>query len=806
MDEKLYDLCDWAEIEAIVYSEHDNPHSLLGAHLTDSGILVNAFIPEAEKVNIIVKTKKYPMELADDAGFFAALVPGKKVFDYKLEVEYRDGNKAVVVDPYSFEPVIDGMDINAFENGIGYEIYNKLGSHKMTVNGVEGTLFAVWAPNAMRVSVTGDFNGWDGRIHQMRRLSDSGIFEIFVPGVTKEVKYKYEIKLRGDLCVMKSDPYAFAMDVVPENSSISYDIEGYEWTDGEWIKERGSKDITKEAVSIYEVNLLSFMGKKVNEETGETSYYNYKEIAKKLADYVKKMGYTHVELMPVMEHALDSSSGYDVAAYYAPTSRYGNPKDFMYFIDYMHKQGIGVILDWVPSCFSKDSYGLGNFDGTCLYEHQDPKKGVHPFSGNLLFNYARPQVTSFLVANALFWVEKYHIDGIRVNDVASMLYLDKGRGFGQWIPNIYGGNEYLEGIEFIKHLNSIMRKKHPDVAMIAQENTLWSKVTGDIDKEEGLGFTFKWNEGYSTDLFDYMKFDPLFRKGHHSQITLSMMYNYSEKFMLALSHDLFTAGKGSLISRMPGEYDQKFANAKAVMAYNFVHPGKKLVFMGQDMAVYEDWKAEDWMNFSVLEYDNHKQFNEMVKALNKLYRQQPALYADDYVSEGFEWINDNDSSRSILTFIRRDAKTDENLLIVANFTPVVYNDYLVGVPCKGKYKEIFNSDDAQFGGSGVGNKRIKASKNVKCEGRENSITITVPPMSVCVYSCSKVEEVKAEVDEKAVKEVITEAVVTPKEVKPVTKKTAAKKTTSSKKETKPVSKVKEAAGKVAGKVTKKTSK
>lgn len=754
MDEKLYDLCDWAEIEAVVYSEHDNPHSLLGAHVTDDGILINAFIPGAEKVTVLAKNKRFPMELADDAGFFAALIPGKKKVAYKLEVQYEDGNKQVVVDPYSFEPVIDGMDITAFQNGIAYDIYNKLGSHKMTVDGVEGTLFAVWAPNAMRISVVGEFNNWDGRLHQMRRISDSGIFEIFVPGLTTSTKYKYEIKLRGDLCVMKSDPYAFASEVMPENASISYDIEGYDWKDDKWMSARKSSDITKEAVSIYEVNLLSFMGKKIDEQTGEMSYYNYKEIGKKLCDYVKKMNYTHVELMPIMEHLSDASAGYNIAGYYAPTSRYGSPKDFMEFVDYMHGQGIGVILDWVPAYFSRDEFALAGFDGTCLYEHQDPKKGVHPTKNTLMFNYARGQVTSFLIANALYWVEKYHVDGLRINDVASMLYMDYDRKPAQWIPNIYGGNENLEGIEFIKHLNSIMSKKHPDVAMIAQENTLWTKVTGDIDKEDGLGFTFKWNAGYTTDLFEYMKYDPLFRKGHHGDLTLSMMYHYSERYMVALNQELFSDGKGTLVARMPGEYEQKFANAKAVVAYNYMHPGKKLMSMGHDMAMYDEWKAPNWMNFGVLEYDNHRQFNDMVKTLNSLYKDHPALYVQDYSSEGFEWINDNDSSRSIVSFLRKDTASGEVLLVVANFTPVPYENYVVGVPFKGKYKEIFNSDEVAFGGSGVSNKRVKVSKNEPCEGRENSITITVPPMGVSVFTCTQVveEEVKP-VKKEVVKEV-----------------------------------------------------
>lgn len=795
MDEKLYDLCDWAEIEAIVYSEHDNPHSILGAHVTDDGILVNVFIPEAEKVTVLAKSKKYPMEVADEAGFFAALIPGKKVFAYKLEVVYKDGNKCTIADPYSFDPYIDGMDINEFGNGIGYGIYNKLGSHAVTIDGVDGTSFAVWAPNAMRVSVIGDFNNWDGRIHQMRRLGDSGIFEIFVPGAGNNAKYKYEIKLRGDLCVMKSDPYAFYSEVMPENASVVFDVEGYEWSDSKWMDTRKKNDITKSAVSIYQVDLLGFAGKKVDEATGEMSYFNYKEIAPKLAEYVKKMNYTHVELMPVMEHMWDESNAYDVSGYYAPTSRYGTPKDFMEFINYMHKQEIGVILDWVPAYCSRDNFALGNYDGTCLYEHQDPKKGVHPTKNTLMFNYARPQVTSFLIANAMYWVEKYHVDGLRINDVASMLYLDYDRKPGQWLPNIYGGNENLDGIEFLKHLNSIMKKRYPDVAMIAQENTLWTKVTGDIDKEDGLGFTFKWNAGYVSDLMDYMKYDPLFRKGQHNQLTLSMMYNYSERYMLALSHDWFTEGKGTLVARMPGEYEQKFANAKAVVAYNYMHPGKKLIFMGQDMVVYDEWKPADWMNFSVLEYDNHKQFNNMISTLNKLYKEHSALYSEDYISDGFEWINDNDSSRSIVSFIRRDSNTGENLLVVANFTPVAYENYIVGVPFKGKYKEIFNSDDEAFGGSGVVNKRVKVSKKEKSEGREDSITITVPPMGVCVFSCTKAVE-------DAVKETVKDAAKEEKAEAP--KKVEATKQASAKTTTKAVSKTKAKADAVKKTEAKKT--
>lgn len=761
MNEVLYDLCDWPMIEAIVYSEHDNPHSILGAHEVEEGLLVNAFVPDAANVFVVNGNEKFEMEKVDDAGFFALLLEGRKAFRYKLRAEFEDGTFWEKYDPYSFEPSIDGQDIERFSNGIGYDIYKKMGAHETVIDGVRGISFAVWAPNAMRVSLVGDFNFWDGRIHQMRRVAGSGIYEIFVPELTGNVKYKYEIKLRGDLCVMKADPYGYESEKMPDNASITWDLEKFGWTDSEWVDKRNASDITKQPVSVLQINLDGFMGKVVNEETGETAYANYRDCAVKLCDYAKKMNYTHVELMPIMEHPFDDSMGFATSGYYCPTSRFGTPDDFMYFVNYLHVNGIGVILDWVPCYFARDTFALGGFDGTCLYEHQDPKKGVHPIKKTLMFNYARGEVTSFLIANAMFWVEKYHVDGLRINDVAYMLYLDYNRNFGEWIPNIYGGNENIEGVEFLKHLNSIMNKKHPYIAMIAEENTSWPKVTGDVEKEDGLGFTFKWNNGYVTDLLKYLKCDPLFRKGRHDQILNSMYYNYSERFMIAFSYEALERNQTSIIAGMLGEYYNQFANARTALAYSFMHPGKKLIFMGQDFADYEGWKPGTPLDFGLLNYDTNKQYSNMVSALNEVYKTHPALYSKDFDTNGFEWINDNDTSRSILSFIRNGEKEEDMLVIVVNFTPVTYDDYPVAVPFRGRYKEIFNSESTEFGGSGTVNKRVKNSKKESYCGRDYMINVTVGPMSVCVFEYTPIANIAKKKDDSKSKKVE----VKPEEVK-----------------------------------------
>lgn len=732
MVDLLYELLNQAEVEAIVYSEHDNPHRVLGAHATEQGILINTFIPTA--VQILVKLTKtgvmYPMVQVEKEGFFSVLIPGNKVVPYTYLITYDNATGEEISDPYSFDPVIDPVDLTRFASGIHYNIYDKLGSHITETEGIKGVLFAVWAPNAVRVSVAGNFNNWDGRRHPMRRLHDSGVFELFIPGLGTGEVYKYEIKIKGGLTVLKADPYANRTELRPNNASITWDINGYEWKDADWMKNRKEFCYASRPVSVYELHLGSW--KKPDQAEGR-EFYNYRELAPMIAGYVKDMGYTHVELLPVMEHPFDGSWGYQVTGYYAPTARYGTPEDFMYFMDYMHGQGIGVILDWVPAHFPRDTFGLANFDGTCLYEHKDPKQGAHPHWGTLIYNYGRPQVSNFLIANALFWAEKYHADGIRMDAVASMLYLDYGKKHGEWIANIYGGNENLEAVELLKHLNSIFKKRVDGALLIAEESTAWPKVTKDVS-DQGLGFDLKWNLGWMNDFTDYMRCDPLFRKGRHSELTFSMIYAYSERFMLVLSHDEVVHGKGSMINKMPGITEHKFANLRAAYGFMMCHPGKKLLFMGQDFAQYAEWNEEKSLDWELLTTEQHGALNRYVRELNKLYRSYPALYELDYEENGFEWLSCMDADHSILVFARKTEKAEETLLIICNFTPVIYKNFRIGVPFSGKYKEIFNSDREQYGGYGNVNPRLKQSRRLETDGREDSISVVVPPLGIAVFT------------------------------------------------------------------------
>ena len=734
MDGKLYDLMNWPRIEALVYSEEDEPQEILGPHKVAGGILIQAFLPTAMKVTVAVKDgRTYPMEQADENGFYAVLLPGKTIPEYTYQVEYDNGTEEELADPYAFAPkVFTRNDADKFEAGIHYTIYEKLGAHPMTIRGTEGTYFAVWAPNAARVSVVGDFNLWDGRRHPMRKLKESGIFELFIPGVKAGETYKYEIKTKSRLPMLKADPYANGAELRPNTASVVRDLTGFSWTDKAWLEQRKKTDYKKAPMLIYELHLGSW--KKPEEESGR-EFYNYREIAQELAPYVKEMGYTHVELMPVMEHPFDASWGYQVTGYYAPTARYGTPEDFMYFMDYMHGQGIGVILDWVPAHFPRDTFGLAAFDGTCLYEHWDPRQGSHPHWGTLIYNYGRPQVKNFLIANALFWTEVYHADGIRMDAVASMLYLDYGKNDGEWVANIYGGKENLEAVEFLKHLNSIFKKRKDGALLIAEESTAWPRITGAVE-EDGLGFDFKWNMGWMNDFIGYMHYDPVFRAYHHGELTFSMIYAYSENFILSLSHDEVVHGKASLVGKMPGDRDSQLNNLRAAYGYMMAHPGKKLLFMGQEYAPFEEWNENVGLDWELLQYQDHSNMRDYVKALNVFLREHPALYEQDHEPEGFEWINNISANENMLVFLRKAKKGRETLLIVCNFSPLVYEKHKIGVPFEGRYKEIFNSDSEEFGGSSVRNKRAKLSKKSECDGRENSIEITVPPMGIAVFTCT----------------------------------------------------------------------
>lgn len=730
MDIALYDLMDWPEIEGVIYSECDNPHKLLGPHMVGKECLIQVYLPDA--ISVIVKLsnkKKYEMELVDDAGYFAVLIPCRTIPAYTLEVEYENGAKASIMDPYAFEPTITEPELNAFAAGINYEVYRMLGAHIMEVDGVTGTSFAVWAPNAVRVSVVGDFNFWDGRLHQMRRLGDSGVFEIFIPGIGEGQLYKYEIKFKGGMAGLKADPYANYAELRPGTASKVWDIDKYQWRDDVWMKERGQKQCADKPMSVYEVHLGSFMRAKEEQEGG---FCNYRELAQSLLKYVQSMGYTHVELMPVTEYPFDASWGYQVTGYYAPTARYGTPEDFKYFVDTLHQAGIGVILDWVPAHFPRDVHGMAAFDGTCLYEHFDPRQGAHPDWGTLIYNYGRPQVSNFLIGSALFWAKEYHADGIRMDAVASMLYLDYGKKNGEWVPNIYGGKENLEAVAFMRHLNSIIKKKMPDVMMIAEESTAWPKVTGKVE-EESLGFDYKWNMGFMNDFLDFMHYDPIYRKAYYGELTFSMIYNYSERFLLVFSHDEVVHGKASMLNKMPGAtQEEKAANLRAAYGYMFTHPGKKLLFMGQDFGQTTEWSEEKEVDWGLLEYDIHRQLQDYVRDLNALYCSEPALYAKDYETEGFGWINCISADETIVVFERRASEQDR-LVVVANFTPVPRDNYKIGVVVPGKYKEIFNSDNEKYGGSGFINPRVKFSKFEECDGFDDSIRIKVPPMGVTVF-------------------------------------------------------------------------
>lgn len=626
---------------------------------------------------------------------------------------------------------ITEFDQYLFGQGTHYDLYNKLGAHPMTVDGEEGVYFAVWAPNAEAVSLVGNFNEWDEDATPMERLEPLGIYEIFLPEMKIGDIYKYCVTTKAGYTILKADPYGFQAELRPNNASVIADISDFKWQDSRWMKKREKFDDKKDPMFVYEVHPGSW---KKHEQTEEDvdGFYNYREMAHELAKYVKDMGYTHVELMGIAEHPFDGSWGYQVTNYFAPTSRHGSPEDFQYFINYLHQQNIGVILDWVPAHFPRDAFGLAEFDGTCLYEYADPRKGEHPDWGTKVFDYGKTEVRNFLICNALFWLEKYHVDGLRVDAVASMLYLDYGREDGQWVPNIYGGNENLEAIEFFKHLNTIVKKRNPGIVMIAEESTAWPKVT---DKAEygGLDFSLKWNMGWMHDFLEYMKLDPYFRKYNHTKMNFAMVYAYSENYMLVLSHDEVVHLKCSMIEKMPGSYEEKFKNLMAGYAFMTGHPGKKLLFMGQDFGQHREWSEERELDWFLLEKEPNHQLQLFVKELLHLYKSNKCLYEYDCWPEGFEWINADDGDRSIFSFVRHSASGKNNMLFVINFTPVERPDYRVGTTCRRKHTLVLNSDDKKFGGKGK--RRPKEYKPVKkeCDGRKYSIQYKLPAYGVAVF-------------------------------------------------------------------------
>lgn len=712
------------ELNVLINSNHRDPHHILGMHKYKNTFYVNIFYPLAKEVYLLDKetSKKIKMEKIHIAGFFTTVITKK--INYKFLIVNYENHKWEIEDPYRFSSQISDVDLYLFGQGTHYEIYNKLGAHLEEIEGVKGVIFAVWAPNAERVSVIGDFNHWDGRVHQMRELGSSGIYELFIPSLVSGEKYKFEIKTKEGYLIKKADPYGNYSELRPNTASVVTDINSYCWKDDKWMDRRKDKSLNR-PISIYEVHLGSW------KRNDNDEFLNYKEIADGLVEYVKEMGYTHIELLPVAEHPYDASWGYQVVGYYAITSRFGTPEDFMYFVDCCHRNNIGVIIDWVPAHFPKDEHGLIRFDGTALYEHDDPKRGEHPHWGTMIFNYGRKEVSNFLIANAVFWFDKYHIDGLRVDAVASMLYLDYGKDYDEWIPNEYGGRENNEAVEFLKHLNSIVYKKYPGIMMVAEESTSWTGVSRPTDVG-GLGFGMKWNMGWMNDFLRYMQKEPIHRKYHHNDLTFGMIYAYTENFILVLSHDEVVHGKGSMISKMPGDYWQKFANLRVAYGFMYGHPGKKLQFMGNEFAQFDEWAESKSLDWHLLLYDSHKQMHDYVRDLNKLYINESAFWYDDFSEKGFEWINCSDYQESIITFIRKGKDKKDTLVFICNFTPVPRTMHRIGVPYSGKYKEILNSDNKEYGGSGILNTDVLHSKEIDWDGRNQAIDVKIPPLGVSI--------------------------------------------------------------------------
>ncbi len=626
-------------------------------------------------------------------------------------------------------PFITEMDQYLFGMGTHYEIYKKLGAHQTIRNGKKGFYFAVWAPNAVEVSLIGEFNEWNENTHRMSRLNPSGIFEIFVEGIGDNVLYKYQVETASGEKLYKTDPYGNYAEVRPATASITTNIKNFKWSDSNWIKRREATDMKKEPMAIYECHIGSWMRHPYRKDEG---FYTYREFADRLIEYLKEMKYTHVELMGIAEHPFDGSWGYQVTGYYAPTSRYGNPEDFMYLINILHKNNIGVLLDWVPAHFPKDAHGLANFDGSCLYEYVDPKKGEHSDWGTKVFDFGKNEVKNFLIANAIFWIHEFHIDGLRVDAVASMLYLDYGKENGQWIPNKYGGNKNLEAIELFKHLNSVIIGKYPGIMIIAEESTAWPKVT-DTPENDGLGFSFKWNMGWMHDFCDYMKLDPIFRRDNHYKMTFAMSYNYCENYILVLSHDEVVHLKCSMLNKMPGYYVDKFSNLRVGYTFMFGHAGKKLLFMGQDFGQDQEWSEARELEWGLLEDDLHAGLSEYVKELLKIYSKYPCLYELDYDPKGFTWINADDTYKSIYSFVRYSANNKNNMLFVLNFTPIAREDYRVGVPEERKYKLILNSDDTKFGGNGKVQSEYYVAEEKEWDGQKYSIAYELPAYGAAVF-------------------------------------------------------------------------
>lgn len=700
MDEKLYKYMDWPRIEAVVYGEEVSPKDVMGPRITKDGVLIQGFFPEAKSAKVIAGKKEYQMEMEDEAGYFAVLLPAKRIPKYSFLVQWEDYEKQWT-DPYQYSGQMLPEEEKAFCAGVYYESYKKLGAHLMTVDGVEGTYFAVWAPNAQRVSVVGDFNNWDGRFLMMHRMPMSGIFELFVPDIKAGTLYKYEIKEKSGKISLKADPYGFGAEKPKDCASVVTDLSGFSWDDGEWMEARKKYDDRKQPISIYETDITKW-------ESGE-----------ELAEFMKETGYTHVEFKPVMEYLEESTGGYSTSSYYAPTSRFGTPEKFQKAVNLLHQAEVGVILDWTPAQFPRFEGGLEKFDGTPLYEIPDESASVHPMWGTMLYNYGSPMVRDFLIANACFWTEVYHVDGFRMDDVDAMLYLDYGRNMGEWQPNLYGTNENLYAVEFLKHLNSIVKKRNPGVLLIAQEDGLWPELTDSVENDH-LGFDYKWSGGWTRDFLEYLASEPENRKRSHDQLTLSTLYAYSEHYILTLgSRDVGTLD--DFRKRIWGDENQKEAEIRAAYGYMTLHPGCKM---------------------SALDKEMPKALKEYIRDLNTLYKEQPALWKKDDDYEGLEWIQLMKYEENVLTFLRKTENPSETLLAVCNFAADTYENYQVGVPYAGKYKEIFNSDLKKYGGNGVGNPRVKTAKSQEWDERPYSIKMKIPALGILVFSVTPQEETK----------------------------------------------------------------
>ncbi len=741
MNKRLEDWVNWILYDELKNGVINAPKHLLGNHVYGDGQVITVYRPYAEKVCVVSPTGKNREEMECLAEGFYGFYSAKKKYKgtkYRIETTYQDGTTVVTADAYAFDSQITEFDTYLFAEGKHYDVYEKFGAHPMTIDGVKGTYFAVWAPHARRVSVVGDFNMWDGALNPMQMMQTSGIYELFIPDVAPGAVYKYQILTRDGEILYKADPYGNQCQVRPDNANVVADLTGYKWKDTDWIenrKQQTRETELKKPMAIYECHLGSWK-KKI--EDSDFGFYTYRELAKMLCDYVKKMGYTHVELMGIAEYPFDGSWGYQVTNYYAPTSRYGSPEDFMYFVDHMHANGIGVILDWVPAHFPRDAHGLGRFDGMPLYEHPDPRRGEHPDWGTYIFDFGRNEVSNFLTANALFWVEKFHVDALRVDAVASMLYLDYGKQDGQWLPNKDGGNENYDAIDLLRKINTVMEERNPGAFLIAEESTAWAGVTAPASMK-GLGFLYKWNMGWMNDFLEYMKMDPYFRSFNHNRLTFSLSYTYAENYVLVISHDEVVHLKCSMLNKMPGVEMDKFANLRTAYGFMYGHPGKKLLFMGQEFGQLREWSEARSLDWFLLDQPLHKKMQKWVADLNHMYTTYDACYYNDNNQMGFEWTKVDDANTSIIAFVRRGKTVKDQLLFVCNFVPVERKDYWIGVPCLTEYEEIINSDAKIYGGSGTKNGKVKAFEE-KCDRMPYAISIDIAPLSMMVFKYDYVDK------------------------------------------------------------------